>query len=197
MISKELYKEMEEKFGAVSSWAVWSGPYEAGKFGTGDMSIFENENLLDILHTNYVLVGMNVSGTHTRGDGYKGPWGNFHSDDNKKQQDYKLRYALHDTPVWGAYITDLIKNYPMLSSSDVKKEIKNDPSILKTNIESFKKELEMFNEKPVLIALGGDVYNYLRSELSDEYEIKNILHYSYYIGPEKYKLRVHEDLGFK
>ena len=39
----------------------------------------------------------------------QGVWSNFHSDDNKRQNDYKLRFALMGTHFWGSYITDVIK----------------------------------------------------------------------------------------
>lgn len=55
--------------------------------------------------------------------GQVGSWANFHSDDNKRQNDFKLRYALMDTPYWGSYITDVIKSHFDTISTNVVKDI--------------------------------------------------------------------------
>ena len=185
-MDKKRYKELEEKFGQVGSWAIWAEPGENAKSNTADMSVFDNPDLLKLLNTDLVFVGLNQA-VHDRKDGYKGSWANFHSDDNKRQNDFKLRYALMDTPYWGSYMTDVIKSHFDTISTNVVKGISEKEIPVEKHIETLKKELKILGGKPILVALGGDVYNILKNYLADEYKIIKVYHYSYRISKEKYK----------
>lgn len=187
------YKELEKKFGKVGSWAIWARPGEKAKSNTADMSIFNKPNLTDLLKTDLVFIGLNEA-VHDRKDGYKGSWMNFHSDDNKRQNDYKLRYALMDTPYWGSYITDLIKSHPDTISTNVIKGINKKQIKIEKHIEILKRELEILGEKPILVALGGDVYDVIKKHLANEYKIIKIYHYSYRMSKEKYREHLLETL---
>lgn len=190
MISKKNYEALQERFGAVSSWAIWGRPTTSAKSNTADMSVFKRADILETLNPHYVFVGLNCSSTHgDRRDGYKGPWSNFHSD-YAYQNDYKLRYALMDTPYWGGYITDVIKRYAEVDSNKVAKFLRDNPEIAKINIDEFKEELELLDKNPVLVALGGKVYEILKTYLGDEYTIVQVKHYSYTISKEDYRKEV-------
>ena len=123
-------------------------PGSTPKSNTGDMSIWDDPNLLNILNPDYVFVGLNGSGKH---DGYLAlnrPWFNFHSD-SPHQQDYKLRYALMDTPLWGSYITDIIKEYQEVDSAKVKAYLKTHPEVVEKNILLFRQEMKLHGGHPV------------------------------------------------
>ena len=83
------------------------------------------------LNDKYVFVALNWAGTH--GVQEDKPWKNFHSS-YPYQNDFKLRYALMDTPFWGSYITDIIKEFPELSSKKVVSHFNNNPNEIKKHI---------------------------------------------------------------
>ncbi|WP_405309887.1 hypothetical protein [Methanobrevibacter sp.] len=160
------------------------------------MSIFDDdEKICDKLNDKYVFVGLNGSNTHINPDGI--PWKNFHSSDNQKQQDYKLRYTLKGTKFWGSYITDIIKVWngdpeeaKDKDSGNFMSKLRKHPEVVEENIEIFKEELIILaDEKPILIAMGDDACKILKKNMK-EFEIKKIRHYSANGGPEFYKDKV-------
>ncbi len=196
MIEEKIYKNLKEKYGFLSSWAIWKLPTSTPKSNTGDLSIFDMPDLLLKLNPNYVFVGLNVSNTHgNKGINEKNIWSNFHSS-YKYQNDYKLRYALMNTKYWGSYMTDIIKKYPEVDSNKVKLFLKQNPNIVKQNIEEFKSEMTILNYilKPVLIAMGDTTYKILDKYLSNEFKIVKIMHYSNMIGAKEYRKTVLEAL---
>lgn len=201
MISRENYEKLEELYGYVSSWAIWKRPGVKPTSNTDDMSIFDDPNVLSILNPKYVFVGFNGSSTHgAMVDGADRPWMNFHSGDAKKQHDFKLRYALMDTPYWGSYMCDIIKNHTTKDAAQCKADLRNNPDLLRTNIESFEQELSYLDEHPVLIAMGGDAHDILNPNFSNKYEIKLIPHPAArgeYLDKDDYKFYVHYELGIK
>lgn len=199
MIASKQYETLKKEFGTVSSWAVWAPVIDSPKSGVGDLSVFESSDLLNILNPNYVFVGLNCSGTHIPKPGSPSVriWGNFHSTDNRRQHDYKLRYALKDTPFWGGYITDIIKHHAEVDSSKVSKFLSNHPEVVKENIALFEREIEILGTKPVLVALGGKVFEILTSYVDSKYEIVKVKHYSYTIGKEDYRREMLEALSGK
>ena len=74
----------------------------------GDLTVLDpeiNKNLLSQLNPNVVLVALNFSQGSV-----EHPFGNFHSN-YPRAHDFKTRFALRDTPFWGANMTDIIKDY--------------------------------------------------------------------------------------
>ncbi|SFT61024.1 hypothetical protein SAMN02910301_2110 [Lachnospiraceae bacterium XBD2001] len=191
MISKKNYDLLKKKYGKVASWAIWSTDYSNAqpKKNTADLSVFKNKDLLKVINTGYVFVGLNASSTH--GDVSQGTdaWYNFHSN-YTYQNDYKLRFALQGTKYWGSYITDLIKYYEEVDSGKVESYLRKNPDVVKQNIEDFRYEISLLGDKPVLVALGSKTYKMLRDYLEDEFEIRQIKHYSYTIGKEDYRREV-------
>lgn len=104
MIDREHFQFLKVKYSHWSSWAIWSAAGETPKSNVGDLSVFEGDNFLQFLNPEIFLVGLNIS----RGD-IKNPLANFH-DARAEATDYKIRYALTDSALWGGYMTDIIKD---------------------------------------------------------------------------------------
>ena len=184
MITREKFEEIKEKYGYWSSWAIWAEAGDAPKSNVGELSIFEGEEFLNHLNTNYVLVGLNIA----RADIEK-PLANFHSP-LSRAQDYKIRYAVKDTPLWGAYMTDVIKDFNEVNSGKLITYLKKHKQFELDNIRVFVKEIEdLGSTKPILVALGDATYEILVRNLKD-YRILKIKHYSHYISKEKYREEV-------
>ena len=99
---------MKDKYEFYSSWAVWANEGTTPKSNIGDLSVLDpdvNDSLLTSLNPNIILVALNIS----RGD-IQYPLANFH-DKRSEATDYKLRFALRGTKLWGAYLTDIIKDF--------------------------------------------------------------------------------------
>lgn len=123
MIVINRYNNLKEKFGHTSSWTIWKEAGSTPKSNTDDMSIFDDENICDILNDKQVFVALNGSSTHGKQEDR--PWKNFHSS-YRYQHDYKLRYALVNTKFWGSYITDIIKEFPEVDSAKVISHLKKE-----------------------------------------------------------------------
>ena len=108
MISQNQFNFIKSKYQYWSSWAIWADQGDTPKSNVGDLSVLDpntNPKLLPTLNPNIALVALNIS----RGD-ITLPFGNFH-DARSEATDYKIRYATNDTPLWGAYMTDIIKDF--------------------------------------------------------------------------------------
>ena len=187
MINQENYNKLLEKFWDVASWAMWLPPIDdRPKSRVGDLSVFNDSALLEKINTGFVFVGLNGSGKHNDYLDFDKAWFNFHSD-SPRGHDYKLRYALYGTPLWGSYITDIIKYYQEVDSGKVVNYVRSNPEVLKENIAAFREELKLLGGHPVIVALGGAAYDFLVENLDDEYKIVKVKHYSFRIGKEKYR----------
>ena len=159
----------------LSSWAIWTPAGNTPKSFTSDMSLFADEDALcNKLNPDFVFVGLNAS-IHDHKEA--GTWRNFHSDDNRRQNDYKLRFALLGTDFEGAYITDVIKNHPDPDGKNVVKFMRQNPDKLAGHIENFKREIALLGKKPILIAMGNDSYEMLEP-LFGEFKVVKIPHYA-------------------
>ena len=189
MIENDSYEKLLKKYWDVASWTIWTQPDVLPKSNMGDLSAFDDPNLLDYLNNKYVFVALNGSGRH---EGYFDPnraWHNFHSD-NPRGNDYKLRYALNGTPFWGSYLTDIIKYFEEVDSNKVIKYVRANPAIMQKNIRAFNEELSLLGGKPIIIALGDASYNLIKEYYKGDNEVTKIKHYSYTIGKEKYREEV-------
>ena len=186
MITREKFDQIKEKYGRVASWAIWANQDKEPKSNMGDLSVLDpeiNKNLLSELNPNVVLVALNFS----ENVDHK-PFENFHA--GGKFQDYKTRYAIRDSPAWGGYMTDIIKDYPEKESDRLVEYLKTDKAIEQSNVESFRQELiDIGAKKPKLVAFGNDVYDILKRNLP-EFEIVKIPHYAHFISKEKYREQV-------
>ena len=186
MITREKFDFVKKKYGPVASWAIWAHEDEEPKSNMGDLTVLDpeiNKNLLSELNPNVVLVALNFS----ENVDHK-PFENFHA--GGKFQDYKTRYAIRDSPYWGGYMTDIIKNHPEKKSKELVKYLKTHPDEVQSNVESFRQELrDIGAKKPRLVAFGNDVYDILKRNLP-EFEIVKIPHYAHFISKEKYREQV-------
>jgi len=185
LIDKDLFNFIKKEYGLCSSWAIWSEEDAKPKSNVGDLSIFDphlNKDLYSLLNPNVILVGLNLS---------KGaieiPFSIFHSK-STHANDYKIRFALKDSPFWGGYMTDIIKDYDEKMSREVMRYIKENPKIEKENVNLFYKELEdLKTVNPTIIAFGNDVFNILKRNLKDDYRILKVPHYAHFISKEEYR----------
>ena len=188
MITREKFDFVKKKYGPVASWAIWAHEGKKAKSNMGDLTVLDpeiNKNLLSELNPNVVLVALNFS----ENVDHK-PFENFHA--GGKFQDYKTRYAIRDSPYWGGYMTDIIKNHPEKKSKELVKYLKTHPDEVQSNVESFRQELRDIGvEKPKLVAFGNDVYDILKRNLP-KFEIVKIPHYAHFISKEKYREQVRQ-----
>ena len=93
MIGIEEYRELREKYWDVASWTIWAPAGERPKSNIGDLSVFNDPDLLKKINTGFVFVALNGSGVHDAYLESSKPWFNFHSD-YSRGHDYKMRYAM-------------------------------------------------------------------------------------------------------
>ena len=180
---------LKNKHGLHASWAVWADETNRPKSNMGDLSIFENDSVIKTLNPNNIIVAFNFSV-----DGkVLHSWENFHGENGEV---YKLRYAVKNTPLWGAYMTDIIKDHVDPNSISVKKFLEKNPEVISKNVKRFKEEIKDLNvTKPILYALGKDVFKILNDYLSDKYKIIRLTHYGIPNNKEFYKEKIWTELN--
>lgn len=188
MISLDLFNHIKETYGDVCSWAVWESVGEQPKSNMGNMDILDpaiNPSLLDTLHTDVVMIGLNFS----RDVCFDVPFRNFH-DPSPSANDFKIRYAFQGTYYYGAYMTDLIKNTVTKSSKELLAYLRTNKELLQENIRQFQVELHDINaRRPIILAFGSDVFGFLEKYLptTDYSKLIKLTHYSHFISKENYK----------
>ena len=194
MIEKEKFEKIKKLHGDYASWAIWSEQGEKPKSNVGDLSILDpekNSQLLSLLKPEIIFVALNFS----RGGGMAAPFANFH-DSNPRGTDFKIRYALKDSPYWGAYMTDIIKNFVEKDSKNLMNYLKKNQSFEKENIKFFLKEIDDLEiENPLIVAFGNDTYNILFKNINN-LKILKIPHYAHQISKEKYRQQVKTVLNY-
>lgn len=192
LIDQAKFKSIRKKYGKYSSWAIWAEEGDKPKSNIGDLSIFDLEkdnSFLQYLNPKIILVGLNISRPVE-------VLSNFH-DSRPVSQDFKIRYALKDTPLWGAYMTDIIKDFQQKAGSKVMKYLNSNPSFEEENVKTFRVEInDLGVGNPTIIAFGEDVYKILERNFKKEYTIHKIPHYSMQISKENYRVEVKSILGF-
>ena len=187
-VSLEQFKKIKSKYQYLSSWAIWATEGETPKSNIGDLTVLDpdiNKNLLSKLNPEVVFVALNIS----RGD-IKIPLGNFH-DHRPVATDFKIRFAFKDTPFWGGYMTDIIKDFEEKISGKVKDYLSKNREFEKQNVDIFLEELNDIGAKnPVLIAFGNEVFNILNRHLKDRFKIIKVPHYANYTNKEKYREQI-------
>ena len=187
-VSLEQFKKIKSKYQYLSSWAIWATEGETPKSNIGDLTVLDpdiNKNLLSQLNPEVVFVALNIS----RGD-IKIPLGNFH-DHRPVATDFKIRFAFKDTPFWGGYMTDIIKDFEEKISGKVKDYLSKNRDFEKQNVDIFLEELNDIGAKnPVLIAFGNEVFNILNRHLKDRFKIIKVPHYANYTNKKKYREQI-------
>ena len=112
--------------------------------------------------------------------------------------DFKIRYALRGSPFWGAYMTDIIKDFDQKVSGKVWSYLRKDKQFEIENAELFREEVnDVANHNPTIIAFGEVAYRILMRNFRDDYEILKIPHYSMYCSKEKYREEVGHILQYE
>jgi len=184
MIDRARFELIKAKYGHYASWAVWADGNNKPKENVGELGIFETENneaLLKELNPNIVLIGLNISRR------IEFPFGNFH-DRRPGSMDYKIRYALKGTALWGAYMTDIIKDFEQKASGKMMAYLRKNRGFERDNLALFKAELKDVGvSQPTLIAFGQDAFSVLTRNLERNYNIWKLPHYSSYLSKEIYR----------
>ena len=188
MIDREKFELIKAKYGHYASWAVWSAEEALPKSNIGDLTVLDpdvNTNLLSELHTDVVFVGLNIS----RGL-VQHPLANFH-DSRSEATDFKIRYGFRDSPSWGGYMTDIIKDFEEKISGTVEQYLKTDTEFEKQNIKTFLGELDDLGAvQPTLVAFGQVTYRILHRHFLGQYDIVKVPHYAHFISKENYRKEV-------
>jgi hypothetical protein len=192
-ITRDQFEQMRSAFGHYGSWAVWApGRSDAGvKDSIDDLSIFDADVVLPHLHNEYVIVALNISGPIER------ILGNFHSD-SPRNNDYKMRHAFAGTPLWGSWLTDILKNVPEVDSRKIAKNRDQHQKEISKHAAIFCEELETLGAQDArIIALGnlaGSLTRYALQVAGRSNEVHQIYHYAHYISMENYRAHVQEIL---
>ena len=189
-MEKEKFEFIKNKYGHYASWAVFGKEGESPKSNMSDLSMFDNIKILEILNPNVIFVGLNISKT----DHLNHPFENFHGPLGGA---YKIRFAFKNTPYWGGYMTDVIKDFAEKASNKMMHYLRNNKDFERENIFTFKQELkDLGSVDPLLIAFGNDAHLVLERNLKNEFNIKKVPHYSTYMSKEKYREEVKNILNF-
>jgi hypothetical protein len=187
-MTKELYEQIRRKHGGVASWAIWETQGDRPKSNMGPEKVFNlntNPSLLESLKTNVVMAGLNFS----REVEIMQDFANFH-DESPSANDFKIRYAFSNTPYYGAYMTDVLKDLVILEAKGVRDYLKENPSVLRSHINRFEEELDdLGSERPLLLAFGRDAFGILQKHVNKERfsHLIQITHYSHRVGKEEYR----------
>jgi hypothetical protein len=180
---RAIFENIKTQYGDVASWASWKAPDEENLSSNmevdGIFDLDKKPKVLEQIKNNIIMVGLNFSvpldnppklhNFHT----YKGS----NISHTTLRNASKIRYAFNNTPYYGAYMTDIIKNYAESKSEQVA------VNECEFYFEIFRKELEvLYAEKPIIIAFGGKVYNLLNTHLKpNEYsKLIRIPHYAHF-----------------
>lgn len=192
MIDLDRFLRIRARYGHFASWAVWAPEGDRPKDGVGDLSVLDPERdpaLLQTLHADAILLGLNISRPIAR------PFGNFH-DPGARATDFKIRHALAGTRLWGAYMTDVIKDFEEKASGKVTAHLRRDPEFERENVRLLLEEIDALGARdPLLVAFGRAVERIARRNLGDSFEIVRIPHYAIRVSREEYRARVRAILG--
>jgi hypothetical protein len=196
MVDRERYERIKERHGLYASWAVWAAPGATPKSNIGDLSVLDpdrNPTLLETLRTDIIMLGLNIS----RPGIVVEPFRNFH-DASSRGQDYKIRYAFSNTPYWGAYMSDFIKDVVMLERGSMMRYVRANPSLVRNNMERLVAELnDLGCGRPTVLTFGDDTSRLVAQSVPHTLysRLVPLMHYSNYISKEVYRLDTLSRLG--
>jgi len=190
MISRKTFDLVRSRYPLHASWAIWAAEGRTPKSNISDLSVLDpgaNTQLLDTLHTQFVLVGLNVASRPIAA-----PLANFH-DASPRATDFRIRAAFLGTACWGAYMTDVIKDFPETCSGKMTAYLRSHPKFKLAQIESFRIELDAVGAyDATLVPFGRAAERIVRAHLGDRHRIIGIPHYAVYMSAALYRERVHE-----
>lgn len=230
------FEQLREQFGRCSSWALWDrdapavigwapAPEAAPKFrlnsivprfndiaSAADFDLFQAQPK-QRLRNDIVLVALSAA---QRSDAVEQATAGltchaFH-EEGGHSNDKRLRVACTKSPLWGSYLTDLVKKedgrvapYVEAVSGNAKKRLR-DADFVAEQLDALIAELKLLGAaQPTIVAIGGTVYNVLNrpdhkariaQELGVEPSIIKITHYSHPQGNSTdYRGVVREELA--
>ncbi len=194
MISEKVYEKLLDQYAYTSSWAVWAEPENGNwksKSGITDLKCMENlPALLEQLTGEYIFVGLNPAHHDVAKKGE--PWSAFHSNDLRRAQDYKLRYALRNTKYWGSFITDI---YTGIIETNAKQAIsKTTAQMTSDSIKELLEIRSILGGDPIVVAIGNKAYKILSKQLPADITLKKIQHFSSFVNIENYRSQVLDQL---
>lgn len=191
MLTEKQYSDLQRQLGQHSSWAVWAEPGSGNwksKENIGDLEIFQSLGIQSVLNPNIVLLGLCRSREYEMPEFCAPSWINFH-DGRSCSQDYKLRYALRNTIMWGAFLTDL-------NCTDIVQPAKN---VQLTAEQCYAELYDKLKRLPAtksfrIIAFGCKTYSFLqkpeiRKKLQKDFfgcKVYKLTHYSMFLSLEQY-----------
>jgi hypothetical protein len=191
-MNEKKFSLLRKKYGHYASWAIWADEGNTPTSNMENLDIFDikkNPTIPNQLKPNIILVGLNIS---TKA--IEIPLENFHGPNGGA---FKIRYALKGTPFWGAYMTDIIKDFQEKSSGKMMNYLKTDKDFEEENVQTFRGELKDLEvDNPIIIAFGVDAHKILTRNLKEKHKIIKIPHYSMRISKENYRKKLKSILGF-
>jgi len=185
-MDKETFEFIKNKYGLHASWAIWAEESNRLKSNMGDLSVFEDRNILSELNPNIILVGLNFSVAGV----VQQPFQNFHGEGGGA---YKLRYTLKGTPFWGAYMTDIIKDFPEKHANNVMEYLSMNPQVVEENILTFEEEIkDIGSTNPLIVGFGVHTHRILKEHLGSKFNVIKAIHYSHHQSKENYKDHIKE-----
>jgi hypothetical protein len=189
MIDRKRYELIRQKHGKHASWAIWATPAQKAKSNMGDITIFNNESIIPQLRPNLLMVGLNLSRATP-----EEPFRNFH-DSSPRAQDYKIRHAFIGTEFYGAYMTDIIKDFEEKISGNVLQYLRSNKDFELQNVQLFEQEIsDLKCSDPLIIAFGNITFDIMNKHFGQKFRIKKVMHYSQQINKENYKTIVWKTL---
>jgi hypothetical protein len=188
------FEAIRRAHGGYASWAVWAAPSTGAKSNIGELSVLDpavNPLLLTEIKTDVVMVGLNISRTFVE------PFRNFH-DQSRHAQDYKLRFGFSNTPYYGAYMTDVIKNTPQVDSALLMRHLSQHLALVADNFALFLQELnDLGASNPLILAFGRDAHGLLARHLPRRAysRLVKVTHYSHRIAKEAYRSLVRDEVA--
>ncbi len=182
--------------GAYASWAVWAPASGAPKSNMSNLDVLDerlNPALLATLNPGVVMIGLNVASRSLSPVTFC----NFH-DASPVANDFKIRFAFEGSQFWGAYMTDVIKDFPETDSGRLLDQLRANPAMIPPQVDKLRAELsDLGPSRPFILAFGKAVYSILHKHLQrDEYSLLvPLTHYSHRISKENYRERVHQQIA--
>lgn len=162
--SFEEYQILKQKYGGVSSWALWDENDEK-------CTLVIEENI-GWLNSRYVGVGLNISKPVST-------WSNFRGG----KHDRKLKKAFNKGRIKGFYLTDVLKNIVEKNSTIIEQKIKNKEIDLISHITFFIQEMKdiKIDDDTIFLIFGNQTYDLFNSHLKSSFpknKIVKLKHYS-------------------
>ncbi|MGO9109306.1 MAG: hypothetical protein ACLP9L_08745 [Thermoguttaceae bacterium] len=157
------------------------------------LDVDANPSLLRRLKNDIVMVGLNVARPFSE------PFRNFHDADGKAN-DFRLRHAFTDTPHYGAYMTDVIKNHAEVDASKLAGFLSANPMVVKENVGYFLEELaDLQCLKPLVLAFGVAAYRLVAEHIPRHTysRLIRLTHFSCRIEKENYRQKVLREISDK